>query len=89
MKLNYSNDANAIVGRRKKGLETCFFFFHFQIWSKYICQQRLLINSLKLSWIHGCSTLNQQTGSVEHLSLVTVGSTCVRPSVVSRDAKDG
>lgn len=37
----------------------------------------------------GYGTLNQQTGSVEHFSLVTVGSTCVGPSVVSSDAKDG
>lgn len=44
---------------------------------------------MKPNYSNGCSTLNQQTGSVEHLSLVTVGSTCVRPSVVSRDAKDG
>lgn len=35
------------------------------------------------------STLNQQTGSVEHLSLVTVGSARVRPSVISSDAKYG
>lgn len=88
MKLNYSNDANAIVVRREKRIRNIFFFIS-KIWSKYICQQRLLINSLKLSWTHGCGTLNQQTGGVEHLSLVTVGSTCVRPSVVSRDAKDG
>lgn len=40
-----------------------------------------------LFWAH--STLNQQTGSVEHLSLVTVGSACIRPSVISGDAEDG
>ena len=37
----------------------------------------------------GYSTLNQQTGSVEHLPLVTVGSARVRPSVISGDAEDG
>lgn len=29
MKLNYSNDANAIVGRRKKRIRNMFFFFSF------------------------------------------------------------
>lgn len=43
----------------------------------------------EVSSFEGYCTLNQQTGSVEHFSLVTVGSACVRPSVVSGDAKDG
>lgn len=38
---------------------------------------------------HAYSTLNQQTGSVEHLSLVTVGPARVRPSVIPGNAEDG
>lgn len=42
-----------------------------------------------MSPIHVNHTLNQETGSVENFPLVTVGSACVRPSVISSDAKDG
>lgn len=40
-------------------------------------------------WFSAWGTLDQQTGGVEHLSLVTVGPARVRPSVISGDTKNG